>query len=540
MASKKPIAMIVAGGNSTRNSKYTGNYIPKSLLCISKNGVKSPAIIHTIKTIADQYSKIYIATKTSDYDLFMCVLNQYGLSETVSLIRIDPKYNSKGSAAAIYSAFAKLTEAVKVDETVSVTFIWSDLLINKPLPVKKFDKQSITVGVVDKSVKLCRYEVKDYKLVKTNTLKPTNKQVVGVYHFTKFKPYRYVKFIESEYNILNSEEELDLVEIINEGGLPIAISSMDVGDNVIDFGSSYEYEKACATSDSINGRGDCKIEFTETTCKKHLSAAYDVEALKSWLHRHKDVSPSYTLTTNKDGTSVLEMDKVDKFLIDVINSDDDDQYNYMLINAVLDQLAVLNNVEEDLVQHGLPMTVILSNVMKETSAKIAGRYTKNIQQLIHSLGFDVDKILHRCSILSESIFKYYVYHITKVKIVPIHGDPNFGNVYLDNGVVKYIDPRHGFGTFINNGPAEYDRSKVLYAALGYDNFNQQYPHKPGSTFEPVVKGLLETGCGLEFSKIEKEWALFHMYMLIPLQYYDLVKMADTIMSAEKAFISGKF
>jgi hypothetical protein len=538
MTTKQTIAMIVAGGNSTRNSKYTGNYIPKALLCISKNGIKAPAITHTINSIKGQYSKIYIAVRTSDYDLFDGVLIQYGLDSVVKLIRIHPIYNSKGSLLAIYSALENLTESESIDETVSMTFIWSDLLINAALPTDVFNSNSTCIGVVSASTKLCRYELKNNKIELTNTKNPTNNQIVGIYHFTKFKPYR---FVDAVVHIKNGiiDKEMDFVDMIRDD-LFVQPTSVNVGKYIVDFGSAYEYEKACLESNIINGRGDCAIELTEDTCKKHLSDRYDVVALQSWLNRHSNVSPTNSLQKLNDGSFVLEMERVDSFLIDDINNSESDQEVLMLINTVLDQLKLLHREEDDLVQFGVTASGLLTNVLKETHAKVTGRYTKNIQYVIHSLGFDVDKLIRRSTVLAECIFKHYVYNISNVKIVPIHGDPNFGNLYLDGTTLKYIDPRHGFGTFIGNGPAEYDRSKVLYAALGYDNFNQQYPHVPGSTFKPVIEGLLDTGCGVQFSKIEKLWALFHMYMLIPLQYYDLVKMSDTIFTAEKAYLSGKF
>lgn len=540
MDTKQNIAMIVAGGNSTRNSKYTGNYIPKALLCISKNGIKAPAITHTINTIKGQYSKIYVAVRGSDYELFKGVLIQYGLSSVVEIIRIHPTYNSKGSLLAIYSALEKLTEAKEIDETVSMTFIWSDLLITKALPVDEFNSNSICIGVADNKSKLCRYEFKNKKVVPTDIENPSNRQIVGIYHFTKFKPYRFVTYVE-DAGFIPPSFEMDFVDVINDHSHPLVdMNSLDISEYIVDFGSSAEYEKACRMTTSINGRGDCRIEFTKDTCKKYLSKAYDVEALNQWLTEHSAVSPSFSLNELPNGSHVLEMEKVDQFLIDNINQAQSDIEVLLLINTVLDQLNNLHVNQPNLVDYGVPVSSVLTSVLKETHAKIAGRYTKNIQDLIHHLGFDVDKLLRHATVLAESIFKFYVYNIANIKIVPIHGDPNFGNVYLDGETVKYIDPRHGFGTFIGYGLPEYDRSKVLYAALGYDNFNMQYPHVPGTLFKPVVEDILNPRCGVSFSKIEKQWALFHMYMLIPLQYYDLVKMADTICTAEQMYLSGKF
>ena len=147
------------------------------------------------------------------------------------------------------------------------------------------------------------------------------------------------------------------------------------------------------------------------------------------------------------------------------------------------KISVLNKIYDSLYNLHTCSKQIISkeeykkNLEMETKTKILTRYEElnftSDFKFIKRVNNVVLKSFEEIIELIENKICKYVESMTEFNQCVIHGDCQFNNILynMDNGDIKFIDPRGYFGKNDLYGIAEYDLAKIRFALSGYDIFD---------------------------------------------------------------------
>lgn len=162
----------------------------------------------------------------------------------------------------------------------------------------------------------------------------------------------------------------------------------------------------------------------------------------------------------------------DYIIIEYIQNDIfDDEFN--IFDRVLCNLSTLHASDFKIVEKN-----VYVDLLKE---EIVLKIEKRRKEIIHILNEYDEKIkyVNGTKLLSYNdimqfitdILTKHVETIKEYKLFPIHGDPQFNNVIVNNDKIYFIDPKGSFGSMLIYGLKEYDIAKLYFSMSGYSFFD---------------------------------------------------------------------
>jgi hypothetical protein len=426
----KPLdhVIIAAAGQGIRLLPYT-RHIPKLLVNVGNTNLLTKLVTYW-GHYAEQFSIIIDSKNHNAVDFYM-----KGLNVQYQILHADHITN-EGTAYTLYHSLNNAYNGKKVLIT------WCDICPIKPINI------DVNLNLIFTHGNQCRYLFKNNNLCNQGS----NGNVVGIYYFHDYRAMKYIHTEQDICDVMNSTTftEVPLDSVMDAGDL-YKLKQLQIASDVEPYHTRYfnrikEIDQGWLIKTSVCPQGDHLID---TEMKYYnMAKILNIECLP------------YTHSYNIDN---FIMEKINGVELNHLNPDD-------FIDSLLLTVIDMHNVKH--------VPIDKETLMRDTEIEF---YTKTHTR-IHAIA---PLIAHFPNIthVNGQMIKYNTDHIIddlyqriKNKIDSpyyhvIHGDIQFSNALMQDGKIKFIDPRGYYGKTFFFGHKYYDYSKILYALTGYDEFN---------------------------------------------------------------------
>lgn len=456
--------VFVAGGLGTRFNELS--VFPKILLPTASYD----SLLNETISKFDSKNDFYLIINNKYYDMVENYINVNHTKELLGLNSLTLIGTSvcNGSLSSLSDVEDKLPNE-------NILFVWSDIIVPSGLE-QDIKNTNILYGgcigykgivFVSKDGKY-RYNF-DGEYIQQVTNYDGN--IPGVYYFVN-KP----RFNEW-YTELGKVDNCDLVDLIRAQLLTgQSIYSKNELESIIEY-KDLETYKELLKNHKVNlsqTRFFNKIDIDKEN-KKVTKQAINSD----YVHIIKDEINWYQYIIQQIGNGVISP-KIDLiqpiehwFVMDYL-----DGYIPLHIwndNATEEQLVLAySNIKKNLdilAEHTKEVSIedFIQDLEKEMKTKVIDRCDKISHMLIN---YDKEYLITVLDKVMSTILEQYKGQST-VTYTLCHGDLNGSNVMVNktNGDVKFIDPRGYFGFTKMYGWDIYEKSKLLYGLMGYDDFN---------------------------------------------------------------------
>ena len=421
--------IIQAGGLGSRLLENTKNK-PKCLVPI--NG--KPIVQHILEKNKDCN---FIIIGDYKVDILRKYVKNFYKEYNISIVET----HEKGTCAGI----SDCSDLINANEPVAV--IWSDLLLEEEL----FHDNEKDINVFLSDDVVCRYVYKENEIIKETNNK---NGIVGVF---TFKNSEVLKLVPPSGSLVS-----DWIKNINlEVGFKKLIRPLkEIG--TIELLEKNSNKLFCRFFNNIEIKDDKIIK----TCKD-IKYRDLLEDEKIWY--------KYILSKNK--SIIPEIFSLQPLIMEYIYGKQGFSCNF----SKEEKIVVLKNIAN--LFNDLHSLETIQKSDKDIKKVYVSKTLERIEKVKDVIPFfDYEEIISNGIKLKNpfheqyySIFLNAISSLNCDQFHPIHGDPTFSNLLIeDNLSIKMIDPRGSFGDIKIYGDKDYDWAKLYYSMIGnYDSINSK-------------------------------------------------------------------